>query len=182
MFDIGWTELMVIGVVALIVVGPKDLPGMFRTLGRFTGKIKGMAREFSQAMNDAADEAGVKDVASTLKSATNPGKMGLDKLNEAATKFEAWDPSKSKPKTERGPARISAISSAMRIASSGSCVTNNTAAPSSFNISSVSSRMPSRKRLSSPENGSSISITLGFGASARASATRCCSPSDSSCG
>ena len=104
MFDIGWTELMVIGVVALIVVGPKDLPGMFRTLGRFTGKIKGMAREFSQAMNDAADESGVKDMASTLKSATNPKKMGLDKLNEAATKFEAWDPAKATSKSERGPA------------------------------------------------------------------------------
>ena len=49
MFDIGWTELMVVGIVALIVVGPKDLPGMFRTLGRFTGKAKGMARDFQSA-------------------------------------------------------------------------------------------------------------------------------------
>ncbi len=59
MFDLGWTELLVIGIVALIVVGPKDLPGMFRTVGNFVGKAKRMARDFSQAMNDAADEAGV---------------------------------------------------------------------------------------------------------------------------
>ena len=51
MFDLGWSELMMIGVVALIVVGPKDLPVMFRTIGRYTGKAKAMAREFSRAMD-----------------------------------------------------------------------------------------------------------------------------------
>lgn len=92
MFDLGWTELLVIGVVALIVVGPKDLPKMFRTLGRFTGKLRGMAREFSRAMEDAADEAGVKDVAKDLKKATNPRQMGLDALDEATNSFKKWDP------------------------------------------------------------------------------------------
>ncbi|WP_428540447.1 Sec-independent protein translocase protein TatB [Profundibacter sp.] len=92
MFDIGWTELLVIGIVALIVVGPKDLPGMFRTLGRFTGKAKAMARDFQSAMNEAADSAGVKDVADDLKKVTSKKSLGLDALDEVATKFENWDP------------------------------------------------------------------------------------------
>ncbi|MGC9368948.1 MAG: Sec-independent protein translocase protein TatB [Paracoccaceae bacterium] len=92
MFDLGWTELLVIGIVALIVIGPKDLPGMFRTLGRFTAKARNMAREFQRAMDDAADQAGVKDVTKDLKDATNPRKMGLDALNDAADKFEKWEP------------------------------------------------------------------------------------------
>ena len=100
MFDFGFGELLVIGVVALIIIGPKDLPGVFRQLGRFTGKIRRMAREFSRAMEDAADEAGVKDAANTFKDATNPSKMGLNKLSEAADKFEKWDPTKTSDKAK----------------------------------------------------------------------------------
>ncbi len=79
MFDIGWSELLIIGVVALIVVGPKDLPKMFRTLGQVTGKLRGMAREFTRAMEAAADETGVKDVAKSFRE-TASGKT----LREAA--------------------------------------------------------------------------------------------------
>ncbi|WP_372604230.1 Sec-independent protein translocase protein TatB [Actibacterium sp.] len=92
MFDLGWSELMVIGVVSLIVVGPKDLPGMFRTLGRFTAKAKRLARDFQRAMDDAADEAGVKDVTKDLRDIANPRKMGLDALKDATAEFEKWQP------------------------------------------------------------------------------------------
>ena len=94
MFDLGWSELLVIGIVALIVVGPKDLPGMFRTLGRFTGKLRRMARDFQRAMDDAADQAGVKETASDLRNMTNPTKMGMDKIKEAAKSFDEYDPTK----------------------------------------------------------------------------------------
>ncbi|MDT0682717.1 Sec-independent protein translocase protein TatB [Roseicyclus sp. F158] len=89
MLDIGWSELLVIGVVALIVVGPKDLPVLFRTLGQFTGKMKRMAREFTSAMEDAADQSGMKDVQRDLRSMTNPKKMGVDALKKA-TKFDPF--------------------------------------------------------------------------------------------
>ena len=84
--DIGMMELLVIGVVALIVVGPKDLPKMFRRLGQITGRVRGMAREFSQAMNDAADEAGMSDLKRDLNTAskfTNPKKMAKDLVGDA---------------------------------------------------------------------------------------------------
>ena len=60
MFDLGMMELLLIGVVALIVVGPKDLPVMFREVGRFMGRMRGMARDFQRAMNEAADDTGMK--------------------------------------------------------------------------------------------------------------------------
>ncbi|MBD3766298.1 MAG: twin-arginine translocase subunit TatB, partial [Rhodobacterales bacterium] len=97
MMDIGWSELLVVGIVALIVIGPKDLPGLFRTLGRFTARARGMAREFTRAMEAAADESGVKDVARDLKTATNPRAIGLDAVKDAAAKFEKWDPLKPRP-------------------------------------------------------------------------------------
>lgn len=102
MFDIGGTEILVIGVVALIVVGPKDLPGMFRTLGRFTAKIKGMAREFQDSMNAAADEAGVKDISKDLREMSSPTKFGMNKVTDAVKEFEKWTPSGDAP--AKGPA------------------------------------------------------------------------------
>lgn len=87
MLDLGWTELLLIGIVALIVVGPKDLPGMFRTVGNFVGKAKRMARDFSQAMNDAADDAGVKDVSDTLRKASNPVGSAMDEAKKATSTF-----------------------------------------------------------------------------------------------
>lgn len=84
MFGLGWTELLVIGIVALIVVGPEDLPQMFRAVGRFTGKARGMAREFTRAMEDAADQAGVKDINKTIRAASNPARFGTDSLKHAA--------------------------------------------------------------------------------------------------
>jgi sec-independent protein translocase protein TatB len=99
--DIGWAELLLIGVVALIVIGPDDLPGMFRQLGRFTAKLRQMSREFSRAMEQAAKDSGVKDVAGDLKALTSPASVGLNKVKEAADRFEKWDPIKNaaKPST-----------------------------------------------------------------------------------
>ncbi|MEO0503744.1 MAG: Sec-independent protein translocase protein TatB [Pseudomonadota bacterium] len=84
MFDLGWTEMLVVGIVALIVIGPKDLPVVFRNVGRWVGKARGMAREFSTAMNQAADESGVRDLQKTIKTAANPVGSAMDGVKEAA--------------------------------------------------------------------------------------------------
>ena len=68
MFDIGWGEFFLIGVVALIVVGPKELPGLFRTVGQWTGKARAMAREFQRSLEQAANESGMNEVTQSLKS------------------------------------------------------------------------------------------------------------------
>ena len=98
MLNFGWAELMVIGVVALIVIGPDDLPDMFRQMGRFTAKLRAMSRDFSRAMEQAAKETGVKDVAKDLRVITSPKAMGLDAVKSAADKFEKWDPIKNAAK------------------------------------------------------------------------------------
>ena len=56
MFDIGWSEILVIMVVILLVVGPKDLPRVVRTFGQWTGKAKGYARDFQRTIEEAAEE------------------------------------------------------------------------------------------------------------------------------
>ncbi len=93
--DIGWMELLVVGIVALIVVGPKDLPMMFRRLGQFTGRIRAMARDFQRAMDEAADESGMTELNRDLRNAArytrNPAKAGKDALKDA---FGDIDPTK----------------------------------------------------------------------------------------
>src|SRR5690242_15114226 len=62
MFDMSWGELMVIGGVALIVIGPKELPKALRTLGQVTTKVRRMASEFQAQFNEAMREAELDDV------------------------------------------------------------------------------------------------------------------------
>ncbi|MBI1418469.1 MAG: twin-arginine translocase subunit TatB [Limimaricola sp.] len=84
MFGMGWSEMVLVGIVALIVIGPKDLPNVFRAMGQFTGKARAMAREFSRAMEAAADESGVRDITKSIQAAANPAKFGLDRLKDQA--------------------------------------------------------------------------------------------------
>ncbi|MBL8905107.1 MAG: twin-arginine translocase subunit TatB [Rhizobiales bacterium] len=71
-FGLGYTELVVIALVAIIVIGPKDLPRVLRGLGRMMNKMRGMAREFQGHMDAAMKEAGLDEVKRDLQSLKNP--------------------------------------------------------------------------------------------------------------
>jgi sec-independent protein translocase protein TatB len=68
MFDIGWTELVVIAVVAILVIGPKDLPRAMRTVGKYSGKMRRMARDFQNQFNEALREAELDEVKKEVQS------------------------------------------------------------------------------------------------------------------
>uniref|UniRef100_E6VHP8 Sec-independent protein translocase protein TatB n=1 Tax=Rhodopseudomonas palustris (strain DX-1) TaxID=652103 RepID=E6VHP8_RHOPX len=74
MFDIGWSELMVVGVVALIAIGPKELPGVLRTVGQWVGKARRLATEFQGQFQEAMREAEMADL-----------KKSFDEVKEATT-------------------------------------------------------------------------------------------------
>ncbi len=76
MFDIGWSELVLIGVVALIAIGPKELPGVLRTVGQWMGKARRMAAEFQGQFQEAMREAEMADL-----------KKSFDEVKEAASGF-----------------------------------------------------------------------------------------------
>ncbi|MCZ0738844.1 Sec-independent protein translocase protein TatB, partial [Phreatobacter sp. AB_2022a] len=70
MFDLSWGEIALVGVVALIVIGPKELPGVLRGVGQALGKLRRMASDFQYQFNQALQEAEVDKVKSSINSVT----------------------------------------------------------------------------------------------------------------
>jgi sec-independent protein translocase protein TatB len=78
MFDISWGKLVIIGVVALIVIGPKELPAVLRTIGQWMGKIRRMAGEFQGQFQDAMREAEMADLKKQFDETTSSLNSVLD--------------------------------------------------------------------------------------------------------
>jgi sec-independent protein translocase protein TatB len=87
MFDIGWTEILVVAVVAILVVGPKELPSMLMTFGRTVGRMRRMANDFQSQFNDvlreAERQANVDDIRKDLQAVSS-----IDPTKKASSKFE----------------------------------------------------------------------------------------------
>jgi sec-independent protein translocase protein TatB len=81
MFDIGWGELVVIGIVALIAIGPKELPGVLRSLGQWMGKIRRMSAEFQGQFQEALREAEMSDL-----------RKQAEDIKSSMTDFAKYDP------------------------------------------------------------------------------------------
>lgn len=93
MFDMSWGEVMVIGAVALIVIGPKDLPKALRTLGNMTSQLRKMASEFQGQFNEAMREAELDEI-----------KKEVSGLNESVASLNSYDPlAPAPPSTSAAP-------------------------------------------------------------------------------
>jgi sec-independent protein translocase protein TatB len=81
MFDIGWSELVLIGIVALIVIGPKELPTALRTAGMWMGKVRRMASEFQGQFQEAMREAEMAEL-----------KKQVDEIGNSTANLTNFDP------------------------------------------------------------------------------------------
>jgi sec-independent protein translocase protein TatB len=81
MFDIGWSELLLIGIVTLIVIGPKELPGALRTMGQWMTKVRRMAADFQNQFQDAIREAELSEL-----------KKEVDEMAAKASSYTQFDP------------------------------------------------------------------------------------------
>jgi len=86
MFDIGGVELLIIAVVAIIVVGPKDLPGLLRRVGKVVTKARNMAGEFKSHFDEVADQEEFKEIREGLESVK--GLSPTNQIKEAMSPFE----------------------------------------------------------------------------------------------
>ncbi|MCV0396687.1 MAG: Sec-independent protein translocase protein TatB [Rhizobiaceae bacterium] len=108
MFDLGWPEMLVIAVVLIVVVGPKDLPRMLRAFGKFTGQMRTMAGDFRKQFDEAMKEAELDEVRSTIDSARrlNPAsdlKKALNPMEKAAADVRSGIEKAMKPTPKASP-------------------------------------------------------------------------------
>jgi len=91
MFDIGWGELLIIGIVALIAIGPKELPGVLRTLGQWMSKLRRMASEFQSQFHEAMREAELADLKKQVDDMTSQAQSyaNLDPVGEVRRELES---------------------------------------------------------------------------------------------
>ena len=100
MFDIAWGELVVIGVVALVVIGPKELPGVLRAVGHWTTKVRRMAAEFQGQFQEAMREAEMADL---KKEVDNLNSAARNVASDFSSHFEEsakWEPKPSEAKSD----------------------------------------------------------------------------------
>ena len=90
MLDFAWNEILLIGVVALVVVGPKDLPIVLRTAGRWAGRARSMAREFRSQVDQAIRDAELEELRKSVHDVTR-----INPLAELETSIDVHKPAET---------------------------------------------------------------------------------------
>ncbi|MEO1091196.1 MAG: Sec-independent protein translocase protein TatB [Pseudomonadota bacterium] len=112
MFDLGWSEMGIVLLVALLVLGPKELPRLARDLGRWVGKARSLAREFQRSLEDIARETELDEVKKQIEDAARatPAKRLEKVIDPDGDLADAFDPAApAKPKAPPGlsePAKV----------------------------------------------------------------------------
>ena len=109
MFDLGWSEMAVIMLVALVVIGPKDLPKVARTIGQWTGKARALARDFQRSLDDMAREAELDEIKKSIDKVGNTSlrqivKDAVDPDDDLERAFDVEDP--SRPASRARPSSV----------------------------------------------------------------------------
>ncbi|MEM8796124.1 MAG: Sec-independent protein translocase protein TatB [Pseudomonadota bacterium] len=133
MFDLGMTEMLVIVVVAIIVVGPKDLPGMLRTIGKYVSQIRSMAREFQGQVDSALKEAELDGVTDTLRDIKNLNpvntiKSEVDDYMSGTGSSDGPDEADIKPPPKMSPDKATATAEPIESSSSTAAATSTSSA------------------------------------------------------
>jgi sec-independent protein translocase protein TatB len=159
MFDIGWSEFVVIGVVALIVIGPKELPAVLRAIGQWTTKIRRMAGEFQSQFQEAMREAEMADL-----------KKSVDELSDAtkgitADPFDFSESTKWQPKTdttasEAAPAETAPAATETPAAAESAAATE---APAAADVPAAASAAPAPDPGASPAPPAAEPMAEGSG-------------------
>lgn len=117
MFDIGWPELLVVMVVALIVIGPKDLPAAIRAVTTILRKVRGMAAEFQSGLDEIVRESGMDEIKDSIDdvvsydpkaaldniAAMDEGEFSLDDDTTPAADNSILDPARRPPTSDEDP-------------------------------------------------------------------------------
>jgi len=172
MFDIGWTEMLVIAVVMIVVVGPKDLPKMLRTFGKTTAKLRSMAGDFQKQFNDALKEAELDDVKKSVDTlrGLNPAneiRKQLNPFEKAAADVRAGIDKAMKPST---PASSATATPVAGVAATATSEANAEPAPAPAPIVPGPAAMPPPPVFSAPEIAPAAAPLAAAPAAAKAEA------------
>jgi sec-independent protein translocase protein TatB len=132
MFDIGWSELFIIVLVAVVVVGPKDLPKMMRTLGRWTGRARAMADQFRRSFEDMARQSELEEMRAEMMKLHNEKSLA-DIKRQTDQMLGHLPPDPVTPLTETTSLRAASANSIMKpaVADEPAAMAHTEAAPSS---------------------------------------------------